>query len=170
MDARKGPVYLTNSILGGAVTHAGPTISATGPVYAYHNLIIAPWWSGHGGWVRGSLSADVGNIYTNADPRWRANARVGYLLPNVDDSSNFTYALSLSSILARYHRQGTFFLQQSTWHGENTAALRNMVQTGVMEVGCHGYSHSSLYARSGLDFAYRGGHATYRCSHGWARH
>jgi len=155
-----GPsVNLTNTIIAGVgtFTTSGVAVArSSGSVNIQSCYLMGNTWDGDAEPTSGAIEMDVANIRSNMDLQFSGNARVGYILPCVDDDTNFGYAQEVASILAIYGMSGTYFVSQSEWKEANTASLRQMVSDGVMEVGAHGYSHTSLSYTHALRFSYTG--------------
>lgn len=158
--AHAGVTNVVNSIVAGngIRNNIVPAVrqGALGTLNVYNSLLMGNTWDGRANPTGGSISADLNNVKGSVYPRFRKHARQGYILPCVDDSSSFRYAQGLAGLLAEYNMQGTYFLSQCSWNSDNTAALRAMVADGVMEVGCHSYSHSPLLCTGALAISYAG--------------
>lgn len=142
-----GTVTLVNNILqAGLFNNAGGAIRRDGgTVTANRNLLFAHPFAGTT-FLQGTITEGAGadaNIKTNANPAFRSYGRTGYLLPRIDDTSNLAYAQSVAALFTTAGVKGTFMMSPASWAG-NLADLRGLISGGVMEVGAHGYSHTTL--------------------------
>ncbi|MFC1652806.1 polysaccharide deacetylase family protein [Planctomycetota bacterium] len=155
-----GTTNVTNSIIAAnGVRNSAYTAlrgDSGGILNVCNSLLMGNIWDGDAEPAGGFVDVDLNNIRESIDPRFRRHSRRGYILPCVDDSMAFGYAQKVSTLLAEHNMEGTYFLTQCSWSGENTTALRTMVADGTMEVGCHAYSHSPLLCRNALLVNYNG--------------
>jgi hypothetical protein len=146
--ANNGTLNIYNSIAqAGNVngTVRVPVRRAGGTVNLYNNFLIQNLrFTGE---TVGTIN--TANNITSDSPKFVASSKYSAIIPRVDDANNFAYAQSVAAILPTYGSKGTYFLQQDIWNTANNAALRTMVSNGVMEVGSHSYSHSSLELADG---------------------
>ena len=152
-----GVVNINGSVIAGGFRDLtwGYAVHAagSGAVNVRNSNLIGGLWDNK--IVAGSLATDLNNLI-GQDPKFVGNEMRGYIIPRVDDTWNFNYARSVANLLAQYGFKGTYCLETGCWPGGYTPALRKIIEDGVMEVGCHSYSHSELSYSHALTFGYSG--------------
>lgn len=159
-----GTINIYNStFLGGR----GATLASTGTGYlnVYNSYIPAGIWLDDyvvyrsGGTVtlnNSFVGAGFGSLYhvfngtvTNNSPITQhskdfiSNTKTGLVSFNVDDYDSLTTAQTVESLLSARGMQGTYFVQ-AAYMSSILSSIQAMNTRGVMEIGVHGYSHTSL--------------------------
>lgn len=140
-------VNLTNGIVSGCNENgsAFPITNTGGATLTITNThVIGSPWDGDTNYISGDWIDGGGNVFTNADPKFKSTKRVGFIMPKVDDTSSFDYAKLLEPLLAARGLTGSYTVIAGSWNTSNNAELRAMLQRGIIEIMSHGYSHSNL--------------------------
>jgi hypothetical protein len=153
-----GSVYINNSIIsvGAPVGNSYYDVSQSGAgnVYINNNLLYGSYL--YDVEHQGVLFADNNNIRTNPDPKFTSFGRKGYILLELDDASSLNYAEQLVPVLNQYGVKMSFNINTQAINPSDYERIRALVNSGVVEIGSHTYSHSNLTYTHALKISYVG--------------
>lgn len=154
---QNGTVNIKNNIIqAGMDSHVAYSVyKSSGTLNALNNLLISSPFVNER-WCN-ALDTDTNNIKTNANPKFISYARRGYIVPMVDDTGNLDYAEMVAGLLAARGWKGTWCPTVADITGGIYSDVRTLLQGGTMEIGLHGYSHTSLIYAHALNFSQAGG-------------
>lgn len=132
-----------NIIQAGFMSPSGLALSrGTGILNAYNNYLISNLNNGDAGYSD-ILSIDSKNIRTNINPLLKS-VQGGMILPQIDDTGSLNYAIDVETVLNNYNFKGTWFTNTTTWNSVNNSTVRDLLNRGVLEIGCHTTTHSDM--------------------------
>lgn len=140
--ANTGTGTINNSVLMAGDGAIGMLVAnrSAGTLVMNNNIEIQSWRY-MGNWLTGTITDN--NYLRNHSPKFKSNARAGYIIPCVDDSVNAAYALDVAELLQSKSMAGTFYVDASGL-AVNLANVQAVQAVGSMEIGFHAYSNTDL--------------------------